>query len=333
MAFVKGAAFIAATLALIFLMSYWAAGRAKPLLDQAARDLLLQQGEAFAFMELPDGIVHYSLTGPADGPVVVLIHGFALPSFVWDGYIQPLNAAGYRVLTYDTFGRGFSDRPNGPYDEALMDRQLMGLLNGLKLTQPVDLVGYSMGGAIATIFTANHPAQVRSLSLIAPAGLNVTLGSMSDWLTKPLIGDWIVRLFGLHLFHEHAANESRKAPNPTRFLASFDRQMDWRGFGDALLSTMRHYPLNNAADAYRKAGQEDQPVYVIWGEADETVPYRDAARQIAQLMPRAQIASYRNIGHEITYAHAPLVSGLLLDFLSSVHNATPASEQTKAISH
>jgi len=333
MAFVKGAAVITATLFLILLMSYWAAGRAKPLLDQAARDLLLQQGEAFAFMQLPDGVVHYRLTGPANGPVVVLIHGFSLPSFVWNGYIQPLNAAGYRVLTYDTYGRGFSDRPKGPYDAGLMDRQLLGLLNGLKLTEPVDLVGYSMGGAIATIFTANHPARVRSLSLVAPAGLNVTLGSMSDWLTRPLVGDWIVRLFGLHLFHERAAIESRKATDPARFLASFDRQMDWRGFGDALLSTLRHYPLNNAMDAYRKAGQEEQPVYVIWGEADETVPYSDAARQIVQLMPRAQIASYRNIGHEIAYAQAPLVSGLLLDFLSSVHNATPAHAQTKAFSH
>lgn len=328
MAFVKGAAVITATLALVFVMSYWAAGRAKPLLDQAARDLLLQQGEAAAFIELRDGVTHYRLSGPADGPVIVLVHGFAIPSFVWADYIQPLNRAGYRVLAYDLYGRGFSDRPRGPYDAALMDRQLLELLNGLKISAPVDLVGYSMGGAIATAFTANHPARVRSLSLIAPAGLAINMGPSAEWFKRPLIGDWIIRLFGLHFFHERAAIDAQKAPNPTRFLANFDRQMDWQGYGDALLSTLRHYPLDQARDFYRRAGQEAQPVYVIWGEADAVVPYQSSAKEIAALMPRAQIASYRNMGHEITYAQAPLVSSLLLDFLSSVHHEAP--DQTKA---
>jgi len=330
MAIMKGMAVIAAALVLIFIVSYWAAGRARPVLDQSARDILLKQGEAYAFLQLPDGVVHYHLSGPATGPLVVLVHGFSLPSFVWDDYIQPLNAAGFRVLAYDNYGRGFSDRPKGPYDAELMDRQLSGLLDALMINAPVDLVGYSMGGAISTIFAAKHPDRVNSLTLIAPGGLGVALGSATDWVKKPVIGDWIVRLFGLHIFHERAAAEAKFSPNPPQFLARFDRQMEWRGFGDALLSTLRNYPLESSEEAFRKAGEGPQPVLVIWGEADKAVPF-SLAKRIVQLMPRAQIYSYQGMGHEIPYAQAPLVSKLLVGFLTSVHaDATTENEAPKA---
>jgi len=318
-----GGAIITAVI-LIALMTYWAAGRARPLLTAEIRADLVKQGIAHQFIDLPGGTVHYRLEGPADGPVIVLIHGFSIPSFVWNDYFAPLTDAGFRILTFDNYGRGFSDRPKGPYDADLTDNQLVHLLDQLRIKQPVHLVGYSMGGAIATIFAERHPTEVASLTLIAPAGLGVGSNRNISLVRRPLIGDWIIRIFGLKIFHATAAQEARAAPNPARFLTDFDRQMDYRGYGDALLSTMRHYPLGTSQKAYAEAGANPRPVMVIWGEADMTVPFANA-QKLMSLMPNAKLYSYPNVGHAIAYSHAPTVIDLIRQFVESQAETRPGA--------
>jgi len=61
-----------------------------------------------SFVQLPDGVMHYELAGPADGRLVVLIAGFSAPYTVWDPTFAALTQAGFRVLRYDHFGRGYS---------------------------------------------------------------------------------------------------------------------------------------------------------------------------------------------------------------------------------
>lgn len=318
-----GGAIITAAL-LILMMSYWAAGRARPVLNAETRANLIKQGLAHSFIDLPGGTVHYRLEGPADGPLIVLIHGFSLPSFVWNDYFDPLTRAGFRVLAFDNYGRGFSDRPKGPYDADLTDNLLTQLLDQLGVKRPVHLVGYSMGGAIATIFAARHPAQVASLTLIAPAGLGVGVNRNMDLIRRPLIGDWIIRIFGLKIFHAAAAQEAKTAPNPAQFLTDFDRQMDYRGYGEALLSTMRHYPVTGSEQAYAEAGANPRPVMVIWGEADKTVPFANA-QTLMSLMPNAKLHSYPKVGHPIAYSEAPMVEGLIEQFVELQIDAKPGA--------
>ncbi len=239
MAFVKGAGILAAALALIMLMSFWAAGRAREALDDTAREKLLADGAAYSFVDLPEGTVHYRLEGPEAGPLVVLVHGFSTPSPVWDDYFTPLTEAGYRVLAYDNFGRGLSSRPDAVYDAELFDRQLAGLLEALNVNRRIDLVGYSMGGAIATVFTARHPDLVRSLTLIAPAGLGVAANENVEMLKRPLIGDWIVRLFGTRLSYRAAAEEARNAGTTEEVVVS---RTDTSHPQNIKLSTMTRSP-------------------------------------------------------------------------------------------
>jgi pimeloyl-ACP methyl ester carboxylesterase len=55
----------------------------------------------------------------------VLIPGFSVPYVIWDPTFEDLVEKGFRVLRYDLFGRGYSDRPDAIYDLELFDRQLM----------------------------------------------------------------------------------------------------------------------------------------------------------------------------------------------------------------
>ena len=315
--------FIAAALILLPLIAYWGASLMRRRLDDGERRKLLADGKAQRFVWLPDGIAHvryYRAQGPsaASAPTVVLIHGFSTPSFVWHDHIEPLTQAGFRVLTYDHFGRGFSARPRRRYDADLLDRQLESLLDAFDLKEPVHLVGYSMGGAVATIFAARHAKRAASLTLIAPAGLGVGSRNRSmSLLRAPVIGDWLIRVFGPRMFGKAAIRDSANAPQPNAFVTSFRQQLAYRGYGEALLSTIRHYPLTGAADFYTEAGKAGRPVLVIWGEADNVVPFAHAP-ELVKLMPQATLYSYPNIGHDIAYSQAPLVAGLVTQFLAGL---------------
>ncbi len=120
-----------------------------------------------SFIRLSNGFTHYELCGPDSGQSVVLIHGFSVPYFVFDPTFNFLVSAGFRVLRYDLFGRGFSDRPYTRYNLELFVNQLKDLLCALNIKR-VNLIGLSMGGAISSAFTVSFPESVRRLILIDP---------------------------------------------------------------------------------------------------------------------------------------------------------------------
>jgi len=313
MKLIKAIILILAFLVLAAAAAYWWAGRSLMDLDAAERTRLQEKGLAHDFADLSDGTVHYSLEGPENGPVVVLVHGFSTPSFVWDAHVTPLTEAGFRVLAFDNYGRGFSDRPDGPYDAERTDQLLTELLTELGIGTKVHLAGYSMGGAVAALHAARHKERVRSLTLIAPAGVApLPTNAQIDTLRLPLAGDWLVRVFDKEIFYDRLAEEAE-----TGFAQDFARQMRYRGYPEALLSTLRHYPLiEGVPGAYETLGESGLPVLSIWAEEDETVPFAHAA-EIGKLVPEGKIITFPAYHHDLTYTHAPEVNAAMLKHLEA----------------
>jgi pimeloyl-ACP methyl ester carboxylesterase len=79
------------------------------------------------------------------GSPVVLIHGWPLSGRSWENQIPALVDAGYRVITYDRRGFGWSSQPWGGYDYDTFAADLEALLAHLDL-RDTTLVGFSMGG-------------------------------------------------------------------------------------------------------------------------------------------------------------------------------------------
>src|SRR5262249_7152922 len=79
-----------------------------------------------AFAPLSDGYTHYEVGGEGNNskPVVVLAAGFSVPYYIWDPTFKALVAAGFHVLRYDYYGRGYSDRPAIPFTDDMYVRQL-----------------------------------------------------------------------------------------------------------------------------------------------------------------------------------------------------------------
>lgn len=104
------------------------------------------------------------------GPPLVLVHGLASSRVVWRNALPRLGA-GRRAVALDVPGFGDSP-PAGPGFD--LDRVARVVLNGLEVAgvaEPFDLVGHSMGGAIALTIAARAPDRVRRAVLVAPAGL------------------------------------------------------------------------------------------------------------------------------------------------------------------
>ena len=123
---------------------------------------------------LSEGLTAYHIAGDR-GPWVVLVHGLVTPSYAWEPLAETLAAEGFRVLRYDHFGRGLSDRPAIRYDLDLYVCQLRELIDTLGI-ESMHLIGWSMGGLIVTRFAAEHPASVASLTLISPGLFLDSLG-------------------------------------------------------------------------------------------------------------------------------------------------------------
>lgn len=110
------------------------------------------------------------VTGPAEGPPLVLLHGAGSNSAVWAADATTYGSR-FRVYAVDLIGEpGKSAPTRPPWDGPAFTEWLGETLDRLGLTQ-VSLLGISQGGWVALRFSAAHPDRVARLVLLAPGGV------------------------------------------------------------------------------------------------------------------------------------------------------------------
>ncbi len=225
------------------------------------------------FAELSQGVTHYQWIGGVRGPVAICVHGLVTPGFVWQPIAERLAGMGYRVLIYDLYGRGYSDRPEGDQDDAFFVQQLEDLVADQQVGDDVTMFGYSMGGVVAAAYAAKHPEQLRQLVLLAPAGfggfpsgLYRTMGDL------PYFGDWLARTVFPRKFRQGSRALSRNHPRLKEAAVAQSAQLKWRGFIPAVVSSLRNVLRDPRETEHRKLSRVDVPVLAIWATADDVIP-------------------------------------------------------------
>lgn len=274
------------------------------------------------FVTLGDGVTHYDVTGPATGRRVVLVHGFSVPSYIWDSTVTALAAAGYRVARYDQFGRGYSDRPDVAYTGDLYDRQLEQLLDSLGWREPVDVVGLSMGGPVSARFVARHPGRARSLTLVDPAAGPRTAPPFI--FRAPLVGPALWQAFVVPGMAKGQLGDFVEPAKWPDWPARYRTQMQYRGFGRALLSTLREGEGGSLDSVYARVGASRIPTLLLWGLQDSTVSIEHAAG-VRRAIPQAQYHPIERAGHLPHMERPDVVNPLLLAFLRAVAGADTAT--------
>lgn len=285
--------------------------RLKPLDDTA------RAAAPGAFAALTDGKIHYRWDGPQDGQVIVLVHGFSTPNFIYEQNVEALNAAGYRTLRFDHFGRGWSDRPSTRYDVDFYDRALIDLLEHEGIDEPFGLAGLSMGGPIVAEFTARHPERVEKLVLLVPAGLD-TAGADSPsakLVRTPIIGDWIWRMFGKGILLGDTQYDESAREAKDRLQGDVTVQFEYRGYLQSLLSTLRHMPMEGREETFERLAGTGVPVLAIYGDADETVLV-SSAEQLERLLPDGDIRIVEGGEHGLNYQMHTLINPWLVEWFA-----------------
>jgi pimeloyl-ACP methyl ester carboxylesterase len=267
------------------------------------------------FAKLSQGVTHYQWLGRARGPVVVCIHGLTTPSPVWYAIADGLTGLGYRVLVYDLYGRGFSDAPRGAQTGDFFAQQLADLLDHQELTEDVTLMGYSMGGSIATHFTSEHPDRVRRLILLASAGAWLREDKLVEFCRKtPVIGDWLHSVI--------VARKDRRALR-ARLGRTFDirgitelqlSEFESRGFLKSVLSSRRNMLSDMQEEAHRQIGRDGIPVVGIWAEKDEIIPLKSLGT-ITQWNRSVRQEVISVADHDVGFTHSAQVIEVLGDVL------------------
>jgi len=276
--------------------------------------------EVGGWAPLAHGNLYYRWYEPeiSNNEIVVLVHGFSTPHFVWDGMKEFLVDAGYKVLVYDHFGRGFSERPSVVYDQDLYVESLKGLLDYQNISQSVHLVGYSMGGPVVGYFTQQYPDSVKSISFIAPAGF-MEEDSVSRIAVMPVVGDWFWQVFGKWLYFREVRNEATSSDDSvglskSKFVKKYSVQMKYKGLIEALLSTVRNFNFFNAKRMFDKIGDLNIPTITIWGTDDGVVPFAGSS-ELMQSIPHSELKIINEGKHDIAYANPSVVGNTILEFL------------------
>lgn len=262
-----------------------------------------------AFAAAPKGPIHYRWHGAETGRIALCIHGLTTPSPVFDPLIPHLVTLGYRVLTFDLPGRGFTPPRPGPQDAAFFQEEVEGLLAALDIDAVDLLIGYSMGGSIATIFAAAARARVGQMVLLAPAGLYHDGGRFHKLVQAvPGLGDWAMLGFGGLVLRR----EIDRTDNVMADLQIAETRK--RGYLPSVLSSLRHLLSTRLPAEHRIIARSDLPVLAIWGEEDAPIPVSNVGR-LAELNRNAQQAAIPGATHALPYSHPVEVAGEIADFL------------------
>ena len=267
------------------------------------------------YAKLSQGVTHYQWLGGARGPVIVCVHGLTTPSPVWYAIAQGLVKLGYRVLIYDLYGRGFSDAPRGRQDGDFFARQLSDLLDHQGLTQDVTVMGYSMGGSVATHFTKLNPSRVRRLILLASGGIWLREDKLTEMSrTMPFIGDWLHAVLAARQDRRLLRKQLGQTFDIEGIIELQLAEYQSRGFLRSVLSSRRHMLADVQEGAHRDIGREGIPVIGIWAEKDEVIPLKSLGT-LTQWNRAVRQEVIAQADHRVGYSHSEQIVEVLRDVL------------------
>jgi epoxide hydrolase 4 len=265
-------------------------------------------------------------SGPKNGPVVVLLHGFPEFWYSWHKQIDPLAAAGFRVIVPDQRGYNKSSKPSGVRSYALTELVSDVIAIADEFGQErIFLAGHDWGAAVAWSVALLHPNRVARLAI-----LNVPHPSvMRRYLMKNRSQrrkSWYMFFFQLPYLPEaflSASNFRRGAAS----LAGSSRPGTFSPDDLALyraawsqpgaLTAMIHW--YRAAFRYRTKFSDRTvrvPTRILWGLRDRFL-MAEMAQDSLRYCTQAELISFPEATHWLQHEEPARVSQLLVDFFSA----------------
>jgi pimeloyl-ACP methyl ester carboxylesterase len=259
--------------------------------------------------------LYYEVAG--QGPPVCLINGYRLNGAAWPCAFVAGLASRCTVVVFDNRGTGRSAKPDDGYQFSNQARDVVELLDHLRLPR-ASLLGYSMGGAIAQEIAIRHADRVHRLILFATFCGGV-------W-AEPAPLSVLSRIFFTDgLSPEEAARQSWPVTYSPEYLAAngdaAERQMR-RELEHPTPSFVARHQMDalRAFDSYRRLPRIAAATLVATGTHDLLVKPRNAAILAARI-PNARLETLADLGHRAIWEAPEEIAELIGDFLTGPNAA------------
>jgi epoxide hydrolase 4 len=281
------------------------------------------------YAEIGDVRLHYVEAG--EGPLIVLLHGFPEFWYGWRRQIQPLAAAGFRVVAPDLRGYNLSSKPDGvhAYDIGLLAADIAGLVRERGAGSAL-LAGHDWGGSVAWATAMNHPEVVDRLAILNAAhprklaqGLHHPGQLRKSWyfffFDLPDLPETVVRADHWHFFR-HFLRDARPAYTPEEI----DRYLQaWAQPGAA--TAMINYYRSSVRTPPKQADAAIRPIpaptLVIWGERDRYLGEELAEPDHTDVPGLDRVERLPGASHWVHHDEADRVTQLLTDFYAPAQPA------------
>ena len=275
-------------------------------------------------IDVGDVRLHAVTAGPADGPLVVLLHGFPEFWYGWAEHVRPLADAGYRVVVPDQRGYNLSDKPSdvAAYRPPELAGDVVGLIDALG-RDSAHVVGHDWGAMVAWWTALAHPDRVDRLvpaNVPHPTVFRRTLkrsweqrlrSSYAAFFQLPRVPERLARAGNWRL----AVESMRRSSRPGTFSETdFERYRAAWSRPDAYRSMLNWY---RATVRYRDRPPRERvtvPTLVVWGARDKFLA-RSMARESAEMCDDGQLALFPDATHWVHHEEPVRVADRLLDFL------------------
>lgn len=268
--------------------------------------------------------LHVVQTGPEDGPLLILLHGFPDFWYGWRKQIDPLASAGYRLWIPDQRGYNLSDKPQGfmRYSRDELAKDVIGLIDAAGREKAV-VIGHDWGAAVAWWAANLYPERVQKAVILNVPHHQIIL----DYLrTKPaqLSKSWYIFYFQIPWLPELSArfgnwkpmiDSVQRSARPGTFTESDlnEYRKAWSQPG-AITAMINYY---RAAPWARLPNDQRIKVLtlIIWGRQDPLLVDTLAQDSLA-MCDDGRLIYIDEATHWVHHEEAGRVNQLIIEFLT-----------------
>ncbi|WP_157521386.1 alpha/beta fold hydrolase [Mycobacterium sp. ACS4331] len=260
-------------------------------------------------------------SGPADGSVVVLLHGFPQSNASWDAVIPLLTARGYRCLAPNQ--RGYSP---GARPERRRDYRMTELVDDVAAlidasgAEKVHLVGHDAGAGMGWVFAANHPDRLHTFTALSTP--HPTAFKNAILTSRQGITSWYIYFYQLPRIPEwYYLGRRGDASRLSRYMQAggqspvlADRDASAMAEPGTLTASMNWYRALSWSD---KIGQTTVPTMYVWSDSDKWVLDKAARNTGRYVSGQYRFEILHGTSHWIPEEQPDTVARLLLEWLET----------------
>ena len=244
-------------------------------------------------VQLSNGFTYYKLDNKETNAIpVVLVHGFSVPSYIWDPTFELLSDKGYFVISLDLYGRGFSENVDEIYTDELFANQVIELLQKLNIDS-AKFLGLSNGGRVISKIADINPSIVEELIYVASSGFKYVEELNDKSVSEIEVSNFIKNNYPT--ISEGQLLDFKYPEKHSGWDIKYEELLKYKGFAKALISTRKnHYTMDSI---HIKIQNSDIPVSTIWGDSDQVVLYKDFEKRIDSILPKRKEFFILDSGH------------------------------------